>query len=67
MMKTNVLVHTQPSVFHATLICWNARTISLLVRPLQDAVSPVAVGVLNGAKPFTQVVLNPIIGLIVDK
>ena len=30
-------------------------------------VSPLAVGVLNGAKPLTQVVLNPIIGVLVDK
>ncbi len=30
-------------------------------------VSPVQVGVLNGAKPFTQVVLNPLIGVMVDK
>ena len=30
-------------------------------------VSPLAVGVLNGAKPLTQVILNPIIGVLVDK
>ena len=32
-----------------------------------NVVSPLAVGVLNGAKPFTQVLLNPAIGVMVDK
>lgn len=30
-------------------------------------VSALEVGILNGAKPLTQVILNPIIGVIVDK
>ena len=30
-------------------------------------VTALEVGILNGAKPLTQVILNPIIGVIVDK
>ena len=33
----------------------------------QVEVSALEVGILNGAKPLTQVILNPIIGVIVDK
>ena len=33
----------------------------------QVEVTALEVGILNGAKPLTQVILNPIIGVIVDK
>ena len=33
----------------------------------EHSVNPIMVGVLNGAKPITQVVFNPLVGYITDR